>query len=104
MTKKEKLWLDRISRIGCIACRKQGYVTEGQEVSIHHLRDCVGLSQRAGDLDTIPLCHLHHQNGGYGIALHAGQKQWEEIFGSERELLKEVQDIVRDKLERGELT
>jgi hypothetical protein len=104
MTKKEKLWLSRICRIGCIVCRKLGYETDGQEVSVHHLRDCVGLSQRANDLDAIPLCPLHHQNGGYGVAIHAGQKAWEGKFGTERELLNEVQSIVADKLAKGELT
>lgn len=104
MTKDEKLWLNRISRVGCIVCRKLGYATDGQEVAIHHLRDEVGMSQRAVEFDTIPLCPLHHQTGGYGVAIHAGQQRWEELYGTERELLLLVQVLVKDKLEKGELT
>lgn len=103
MTSEVKLWLGRISRIGCIVCRNLGYETDGQEVSVHHLRDCVGLSQRANDLDTIPLCPPHHQVGGYGVAIHAGKQAWEANFGTERELLEQVRAIVSEKVERGEL-
>lgn len=103
MNKEEKLWLDRISRIGCIVCRNLDYPADGQEVAIHHLRAGMGVGMRAKDLDSIPLCPLHHQLGGYGVAIHAGQKYWEELYGTELELLSQVQSIVKDKVEKGEL-
>jgi hypothetical protein len=31
---------------------------------------------------------MHHRNGGYGIAYHAGRKEFEKRFGSEVELLE----------------
>jgi hypothetical protein len=36
----------------------------------------------------IPLCPMHHQHGGWGVALHAGQKEFEKRYGTEEELLE----------------
>ena len=55
------------------------------------------MSQRAHFSKTIPLCHNHHQWGGYGIALHAGQKFWETVYGSETELLKQINTLIGDE-------
>ena len=38
----------------------------------------------------IPLCPDHHQNGGYGVALHAGKETFERNFGTEAHLLKQT--------------
>ena len=65
---------------------------------IHHIRHGVGLSQRSHWSLAIPLCPNHHQNGGYGIALHAGQKEFERKFGSEVELLQETIKLMKSKL------
>jgi hypothetical protein len=65
---------------------------------IHHIRHGVGLSQRSHWSLAIPLCPNHHQNGGYGIALHAGQKEFERKFGSEVELLQETIKLMKTKL------
>jgi hypothetical protein len=46
------------------------------------------MAQKAGFNEAIPLCPNHHQNGGYGVALHAGQKEFEARYGTELELLK----------------
>ena len=48
------------------------------------------MSQRASDWLVVPLCDKHHQNGGYGIAIHAGQMAFEKNFMTERELLAET--------------
>jgi hypothetical protein len=42
----------------------------------------------------IPLCPNHHQNGGYGVALHAGQREWEKRYGSEEALLEQVKELL----------
>lgn len=42
---------------------------------------------RARDEDSIPLCERHHRTGGYGVAFHAGQKEWERIHGTQAEHL-----------------
>jgi len=48
------------------------------------------MAQRADDEEVIPLCPEHHRHGGRGVAIHAGRETWEARFGTERELLEEV--------------
>lgn len=82
-TKKEDEYLTKVASIGCIVC--------GLPAGIHHCRTGLGMSQRAPHIGgTIPLCKWHHQDGGFGEAIHAGQKTWESIHGSELELLEAV--------------
>jgi hypothetical protein len=77
-------------------CRREGWGFSPPH--IHHIRHGVGLSQRSHWSLAIPLCPNHHQNGGYGIALHAGKKEFERKFGSEVELLQETIKLMRSKL------
>jgi hypothetical protein len=37
---------------------------------------------------------MHHQNGGHGVALHAGQKTFEENFGTETQLLQQTSELL----------
>jgi hypothetical protein len=96
LNKEEKNHYDKLSQLGCIVCRKEGWGYSPPH--IHHIRHGVGLSQRSHWSLAIPLCPNHHQNGGYGIALHAGQKEFERKFGSEIELLQETIKLMRTKL------
>lgn len=56
------------------------------------------MGQRATDDETIPLCPHHHQHGGYGVAFHAGPKKWQELHGTELELLEQTNDILENYL------
>lgn len=87
-TKAEKLHLSRVAALGCIVCRNLNYGESPAE--IHHCSSGTGLSVRADNFHVIPLCHAHHRTGGYGVAIHAGRKSWEEKFGTEAELLSQV--------------
>lgn len=90
MTQKERDFrFTMITRIGCIACRLQ-YSVHSEPV-IHHL---IGLDStrkgnggKADDRETIPLCPRHHQHYGIGTSLHDGVETWEEIHGTQQELL-----------------
>lgn len=84
---KDKKHLSRVAEIPCVACRKMGFITEA--VEIHHIGNGT-TSKKSSDYEAIPLCHPHHRTGGYGVAVHAGRKKWESIFGTEKELLQEV--------------
>lgn len=81
--------LDTIASMGCCIC--------GAHAQIHHLRRNpetgahFGLSQRAPDWYVIPLCPTHHQHGGFGVAIHAGVREWERIHGTEAEHWVNVQ-------------
>lgn len=88
MKKAEKDYLDRVASLGCIVCRNLGHGETPAHV--HHIRTGKGMGQRASNYETIPLCPTHHQNGGHGVAIHAGQKTWEANFGTELELLEQV--------------
>lgn len=88
MKKSEKDYLNRVASLGCIVCKNLGYgVTPAH---VHHIRTGKGMGQRASNYETIPLCPTHHQHGGHGVAIHAGQKTWEANFGTEIELLEQV--------------
>jgi hypothetical protein len=82
MTKAEKEHLNKVASLGCIIC--------GNIAEIHHVRTGMGLGQRNTNFNVIPLCHVHHRTGGHGVAFHAGKKTWQEIFGTEKDLLEKT--------------
>lgn len=96
MTKAEKKHYEKLVAIGCIVCNREGFGYS--EPHIHHIRTGVGMGQRSHYLMAIPLCPNHHQNGGHGVALHAGQKAFEANFGTELELLEHTTKFVLGEL------
>ena len=86
MTKAEKEHLNRVAELGCIIC--------GSPAEIHHIRAGVGMGRRSSNYEAIPLCHVHHRTGGYGVAYHAGRKGFENNFGTECELLEKMQKML----------
>jgi len=79
-----------VAALPCIICGRQ-------PVTVHHLREDVGLSQRALDDDAIPLCPEHHQDGGHGVAIHAGRRAWEGQHGSVWELLRKTHQLIEQR-------
>lgn len=90
--KSEKAHLNAVANLGCIVCRNERLGQSPAE--IHHIRSGQGMSQRASNYDVIPLCHIHHRTGGYGVAFHAGKKVFESKYGTERELLSQVEGLI----------
>lgn len=86
-TAAEKRHMSAVASLGCIVCRRLGY--SDTPACVHHIRTGVGMGKRASNLDTLPLCHHHHQ-GAEGI--HGmGRKAWERHFGfTEVELLEQT--------------
>lgn len=84
--------MDRVAALGCIACKNEGagYVP----ACVHHLKTGMGMGQRASNFQTIPLCPTHHQNGGFGVAFHAGSREWQKNHGTETELLAQVMGLL----------
>ena len=92
MNKAERQHYDKLS----IVCHREGL---GYTLPhIHHIRHGVGMAQRSHYLLAIPLCPLHHQNGGHGVALHAGQKTFEANYGTETELLEHTTKILKGEI------
>lgn len=94
-TAVERRHLGRLAALGCIVCVRAGFGESPAE--IHHPRSLAGMSQKASHFDAIPLCTRHHRTGGFGVAIHAGQKTWEQNHGTEAELLADVRRRLGDK-------
>ena len=95
MTKAEKEHYSKLHDIGCIVCLQlgHGYV----EPTIHHTRFDAGMGMKSDWTKAIGLCPMHHQHGGYGVAFHAGPKEFEKNFGTEEELLEAVLHCLRNR-------
>ena len=86
MTKAEREHYGKLFDLGCIVCLKEGNGYSAPE--IHHLRTGAGMGQKTSYEKAIPLCPQHHRLGRYGTAIHAGQKKFYELHGTEKELLE----------------
>ena len=93
-TAEEKRLHDKIARVGCIACRHDGWTNF--EVSIHHID---GRTKPGAHLKVLPLCAGHHQDGT-GIpglvAVHPWKARFEAQYGKQDELLAEVMGLIHD--------
>lgn len=99
MTKDERRFM-RLQDVGCICCLKEGY--KGVPVDVHHLVDKGNRRASGGHSATLPLCPWHHRGippsgftedtavsfAGPSLALH--KKRFIRTYGTERELLAEV--------------
>jgi hypothetical protein len=92
MRKEHRMRMDALVNFGCIVCRRETMAFNDAEV--HHLRNGRGIGQKKDHDKTIPLCPSHHRTGGYGIAFHAGQAEWELRHGNEISLLNEVDKML----------
>jgi hypothetical protein len=95
--------LDRFrefQRIGCIACRERGVLSQAD---VHHL---LSGGKRRGDDHTIPLCPWHHRGMPpaevtekeatryYGPSMAKQPKLFRAIFGGDEELLAKVEALI----------
>lgn len=84
MKRDERIRFGKLAEMGCILCRHLG--TPGTPAEIHHLREGMGIGQRAKNDRTIPLCPTHHRSstGFHGL----GKRAFESAYGvSELDLL-----------------
>jgi hypothetical protein len=73
MTKSEKQYLDRVASLGCYLCQHLGYGATPAQV--HHLREGVGMAQRASNFLVVPLCSEHHANSSIN-GIHGQRRAW----------------------------
>ncbi|WP_369427084.1 Ref family recombination enhancement nuclease [Providencia sp. PROV236] len=92
-TKEDKQWLSDVAELGCICCRNMGYGPSPAE--IHHTRAGQGMAQRASHKDVLPLCPPHHR-ASYDTGFHAAPKTWQQIHGTEIELLEQTKREVME--------
>lgn len=88
-TKDEKAYMRLVAQLSCSVC-------PAMPVEVHHPRHGAGMGRRSSHYDTFPLCTTHHRSGGFGVAIHAGQKTWEAKFGTEAEHTLKTQHLVKE--------
>jgi len=91
MNKADRLRYEKLSELGCIVS-VDGMRCE-QVPEMHHI-NAKGMGMRSANDKTIPLCPHHHRTGGYGVAVHAGKKEWERRFGLETDLLALTNELI----------
>jgi hypothetical protein len=91
-TREERVFMDKVASIGCIACLLDGRVMT--EVSIHHID---GRVKPGAHFKVLPLCAGHHQEGtgipGL-IAVHPWKARFEAMYGQQEELLQLVRLLI----------
>ena len=90
-TKSESTYMSKVAELGCIVCRNEFGLFS--PAAIHHIE---GRTKEGCHYKILPLCPNHHQYGGYGVALHAGRAEWEKRYGTQAELLKQVDRLLND--------
>lgn len=86
-TAEEKRHMGRVAALGCIIESCQ------QPANVHHCGTHMGGGR--DNMKVIPLCHLHHTSGSFSNpSIHPWRKKFEEMYGTEEELLKIVDDIL----------
>ncbi len=65
-----------VAKLGCAVCRRMGY--EGTPAELHHPRVGVGMGQRSGHMNVLPLCVPHHRGkeGVHGLGTKGFPKHW----------------------------
>ena len=84
-SKQELKHMQLVADSGCIVCSNEMEVFS--PAAILHIDD---KTKPGCHYNILPLCGAHHQTGGYGVALHAGRAEWESLYGTQRELLIQV--------------
>ena len=78
-----------VAALGCCVCRI--HLGVFSPACIHHTD---GKTRPGAHLRVLPICGIHHQTGGYGVALHAGKAEWQRRYGTEADLLEWVADML----------
>ena len=74
-TPDEIAHLEFVSQFPCLICWTEG--KKHVPSILHHVKEDLGMSERASHFEVIPICEDHHANYGVpGIAFHAGSKIW----------------------------
>ena len=87
MTKTESAHMDRVASLHCCLCGSQ-------PVQVHHIREGQGMSQRASNWLTIPLCPQCH-TGPMGV--HGDKTMLRVKKTTELELLAETYRVIYGK-------
>jgi hypothetical protein len=91
-TKAHVARFNKLQKLGCICCMKLGY---WQHPEIHHIVEGM---RRLGHEFTLPLCKMHHRDTRlgefWGPSIADGSKAFARKWGTQRELLAEVNRLI----------
>ena len=87
----ETAHIKAVVALGCIVCHCAGDLDT--PCTVHHVNSG-GMALRSSNFDIIGLCPAHHQTGGYGVAIHAGKKTFEDKHGTEQFLLTKTSELI----------
>lgn len=90
-TRAEREHMDRVAALGCIVCRNLSYGYS--PAIIHHCY--AGRKGWRDNMLILPLCPRHHnQPLTLNVAIHAGTRTWQKTYGTEAELMAQVQTLL----------
>ena len=94
LTKADRKRGEKLRELGCIACLNTMNVHTPP--AIHHME---GQAKEGCHDLTIPLCPSHHQyksNSSIWVSRHGdGRAAFEKAYGTERELLAQVNELIK---------
>lgn len=108
MTRDQRRY-EQLVGFGCVACWIAHNPTEGGRVEIHHLVDKGYRRLSGGNQATIGLCSWHHRGEPhidytvghmrmmYGPSMALEAKLFADIYGTQRELLARVNEMLSVK-------
>lgn len=86
-TAAERKHMGRVAELGCYLCRELGYGPTPAQV--HHVREGLGMGQRASDWLTVPLCDRHHANSSPD-GWHGQRRAWKQAGKDEMDALADT--------------
>ena len=89
--KSEKQYMTKVANYGCIACEIDGKISPAE---IHHIRNHTGMGLRPPHTMILPLCASHHRTGK--ISVHLGKQAFEEKYGKQEYLAKQVRERIEE--------
>lgn len=97
-SKRELARYDKLVRHGCVCCKILGIYTVPE---MHHIVDRGYRKHSGGNASTLPLCPYHHRGAitahttfEAGPALAHGSKPFAARWGTQRELLAQVNEAI----------
>ncbi|TQK10220.1 Ref family recombination enhancement nuclease [Herbaspirillum sp. SJZ107] len=95
-TAEEARFMDRMGKLPCIACLKDGWTNK--VISLHHID---GRTKPGAHFLVLPLCGPHHQQDDSDprqrISLHGRKKPFQARYGTERDLLAECIEKLKEQ-------
>ena len=92
-TVAEKKWMQQVADYGCIACEKDGLSVPAEIHHIRSLKNGSGIGLRPPHTRILGLCAMHHRLGK--ISVHLGKKAFEEKYGTEEQLEKQMRERIK---------